>query len=283
MAKPYELNGNVFLLQNKEYNHANLVQFKAENKKTNLGSYEQGTYDDQLWLLEEEPKHKGYYYIKNKRHNWRICKSGKDREDVWCYGGNHFDDQLWRFEHDGDNYYRIYNYSYPNDKLTKFGSGNDRIGSYDGANYDDQVWKLIPWYEVKESDIKSNILFDCDNRTGSAAFKKTVTVTQGLKLTNSSSLSSTLGIENSLTAAANYGIASAEMTSTITASLSASINSSSEETWSQTETITFSAPAGKNYRVKQIECPFNSAYEPDSMTLGCSYEIQETDGEFEDY
>ena len=112
-----------------------------------IGTYEQRVYPDQLWRLEAEPEHPGYYYICNVQNNeYRIGKWGGDDQAVGNYNGQHFDDQLWKFEKYGD-FYRIFNYKYEDAKVAKLGKGDSDWGTFDGKFFDDHLWKLTSLFE----------------------------------------------------------------------------------------------------------------------------------------
>ena len=53
-----------------------------------------------------------------------------------------------------------------------------------------------------------------------------------------------------------------------------------EKSWSSQSKIKFTAPKGKNYRVKQATCDFTSLLVEDNCRLSCNYKVEETDGEF---
>lgn len=142
-----QLNKNSFFIYNKFYERARLTQHN-----TQLMTYENMVYPDQLWMLEESTRHRGYYYIKNVLHQgYRLAKYGWGSTQVTVYNGYYYDDQLWRFQREGD-YYRIYNKQYPTAKLTKYGKYNTLVSTYTGPNYDDQLWKLVPRFSASASE-----------------------------------------------------------------------------------------------------------------------------------
>ena len=271
-----ELNGNTFIITNKKYNHANIAQWGTKSR--DMGTYEQKVYLDQFWQLKEDSNNKGFYYIHNiKNEGYRIAKWGTGNKDCGIYNGQYFQDQMWKFVPQDGGYYRIYNYKYPKAKITKFGKGDDDWGTYTGADYDDQLWKLTPRYKAEMAE---EILFEADNRAGSRPYKQKTTVTMGLKLTSSNSLTSKVGLEVALAFAVSGVGVSAEMTARVTSEISEYMSSSEEKSWSKTEETTFSAPAGKNYRVKQTVFRFSSPLGEDNLDLRSKYTIEETDGEF---
>lgn len=181
----------------------------------------------------------------------------------------------------GVNYYRIYNFKYPDAKVTKFGTPDTDWGTYDKADHDDQVWKLVPRFKA---DISYVTIWSADNRTGSNDFSEEKTVTTGLKLTTSTSISTTVGLEQSLKASAKaslgFGEFGVEVSMAITSQIERSLSQTEEKSWSSQSKIKFTAPKGKNYRVKQATCDFTSPLADDNCRLSCNYKVEETDGEF---
>ena len=57
-----------------------------------------------------------------------------------------------------------------------------------------------------------------------------------------------------------------------------SLKKSSTKTWSSKSTITFTAPAGKNYRVTQFVVTYKSEIPGDDIALYTSYKVEETKG-----
>lgn len=149
-------NNNTYIIYNKKYDHAKI----ALPLKEDVCTYEPQVCADQFWMLEESESHSGYYYIKNAdRMPFRLAQLN-DHGDLTCYDGQYNDDQLWRFEQDGD-YYRIYNYKYSSYKIAKPGKKGSDFCGYDGPNYEDQLWKLVPRYEVRRRELE---IWSIDNR-----------------------------------------------------------------------------------------------------------------------
>ena len=72
-----------------------------------MGTYETRLYADQLWLLEAHPDHTDYFYIKNcGKVGYRIRKWGSGNRQVGAYKRQYYEDQLWKFVHIGDGFYR---------------------------------------------------------------------------------------------------------------------------------------------------------------------------------
>ncbi len=128
--------------------------------------------------------------------------------------------------------------------------------------------------------VRNVTLWACDNREGTQDFSEEVTVTTGLTLTSASSISTTVGLEQSLTASASYGGFSAEVKTTLSLQIQTSLSHEEQKNWSRESKVKFTAPKGKNYRVKQLACDFNSPLADDNCTMNCNYIVEETDGEF---
>ena len=131
-----------------------------------------------------------------------------------------------------------------------------------------------------QADIKEVTIWSCDNREGTQDFSEKIKITTGLKLTTASSVSTKVGFELSLKASASYAIASVEVETKISAQIESSLSHTEEKSWSQEAEITFTAPKGKNYRVKQLTCNFKSPLASDNCALTCNYSVEETDGDF---
>ena len=65
---------------------------------------------------------------------------------------------------------------------------------------------------------------------------------------------------------------------TMKAEIKKSLTRGSEKTWSSKSTITFTAPAWKNYRVTQFIVKFKSEIPGDEIALYTSYKVEETTG-----
>ena len=108
-----------------------------------------------------------------------------------------------------------------------------------------------------------------------------VTVTTGLKLTHSSSLTTKVGFERSLKCSLSAGIdgikAGVESGAKFTAELQASMCSGDEISWSKQIKKKYIAPAGKKYRVVQMVLDFSSQLEVDNCRLYCVERVEECD------
>ena len=276
------LDGNTFVITNKEYFRANLAQWGTDGR--DVGTHENKVYVDQFWILEPEPHWPGYYYIKNAEYtDYRLAKwSGfwgdSGDEDVGVVNGQYHDDQLWKFESQGNDFYKIFNKEYPDARLAKWGKDDDDWGTYSGSEeYDDQIWKLTPRFRANVQEI---VIWEADNRKGSNDFTEVVTVTKGLKLTSSLTLSTKVNLESSLEASIPIDAISFGVSSKIATELASSMTTTEEKSWSTATKTTFTAPKGKNYRVKQIEVDFDSVLPEDHLIFDSGYTIEETDGEF---
>jgi len=126
--------------------------------------------------------------------------------------------------------------------------------------------------------MKTVTLWKSDNRTGSQDFSERVKITTGLKLTKSESFSTTTSLTFSLEAALNGIGASTELKT----ELSDTLETGSEKNWVTEREITFTAPAGKNYRVKQQVASFTSIVDADDCVFSGDYIVEESAEPFED-
>lgn len=277
-----DLDGAIFYIINKVYSHARLAQYGPGSR--DIGTYEQKVYPDQLWRLQAEPKHPGYYYICNVHNDgYRIGKWGRGDDEVGNYNGQYFDDQLWKFEKSGD-FYRIFNYKYKDAKMAKYGKGDDQWGTFSGDNYDDQLWKLTP---LLEGSLGKTLVWSIDNRQGSKDVTVQRSVTKGVKITQASSLTKKQGFKASLKFSASLAIkgifsVGSEMSREFSQEIQSSVSHANENQWSETTTVTFTAPKGVNYRVTQWQFNFGS----DTMSDQCQgqvltkFKVEETKGGF---
>ena len=173
-----------------------------------------------------------------------------------------------------DDYYTITNFKYPHARIAKWGKGDGDWGTYTEGFYEDQLWKLVPRFKA---EIRNVTVWSVDNRQGTLDFTEEITVTTGLKLTTSSSVSTKFGFERSLEASVSVADIGAKDTTKIFAEIQASLAHSEEKEWSRQSKITFRAPKGKLYCVKQLACDFQSPLVTDDCLLTCNYVIEETD------
>ena len=230
---------------------------------------------DQLWTLKADPKNKDCYYIKNAKYKGYLIGQWNDKDQgAIVFKGRRADDQMWKFEKKGK-YYKIRNCKFTNRVFTKWGSGDGDWGTYkDVGNWPNQFWLLKPRFNAK---VAQSQIWGMDNRQGSLPFVEKKVVTQGLKLTKSSSLSTKTSLEASLGAAIPIHVPF-KLGLSIKAVVHTALKKSSEKTWSSKSTITFTAPKGKNYRVTQFVVTFKSEIPGDEMALYGSYKVEETTG-----
>ena len=102
---------------------------------------------------------------------------------------------------------------------------------------------------------------------------KTFTITTGIILTESNTVSTKVGFEYSLTNSVEA--AGMESTATFTSEIATSLSTSRESSWSKQTTTTFTAPAGKHYKIFQIILDFSSPYQLDDCSLYTHERIEE--------
>lgn len=265
------LDGNTFFIYNKQYYFQKLAQWGTGGR--NVGTYQKAAID-QLWTLKADPKNKGCYYIKNVKYKgYLIGQWGDYDQGVGVFKGKRADDQMWKFEKKGK-YYKIRSCKYKNRVFSKWGSGNGDWGTYKDVNAKNQFWLLKPRFNATVSQSQ---IWGVDNRQGSKAFVEKKVVTQGLKLTKSSSVSTKRSLEFSLDAVIPSSVPT-KIGLKMKSQIKTSLKKSSEKTWSSKSTITFTAPKGKNYRVTQFVVTFKSEIPGDAMALYGSYKVEETTG-----
>ena len=156
-----------------------------------MGTYQKSAID-QLWTLKADPKNKGCYYIQNVKYKGYVIGQWGDYDSgVGVFKGKRADDQMWKFEKKGK-YYKIRSCKYKNRVFSKWGSGNGDWGTYKDVNAKNQFWLLKPRFNATVSQSQ---IWGVDNRQGSKAFVEKKVVTQGLKLTKSSSVSTKRSLE----------------------------------------------------------------------------------------
>lgn len=176
-------------------------------------------------------------------------------------------------------YYRIYNHVYRDARIST--NANVAFGTYTGPIYKDQDWKLVPRFEA---NITENVIWSHDNRQGSQNILEKVRVTTGLKSTSSNPVLTPVGFKQSLKAAASFAATTAEVQKIILTQIDASLSDADEnnpqmQNWIKESEILFTAPKGKNVRVKQLVCGFKSSMANDDWQLSCNYKVEETDGD----
>lgn len=270
------LDGQTFFFVNKKYNHARIACFGDEDGK--CGTYEGGYFEDQLWVLKEEPKNPGYYYIFNVKYpNRRIAKWGDGDGDVGTYGGHYYSDQLWKFENSSDGYFLIHNFKYKKSRITKWGKGDNAWGTYDGDFFSEQYWSLEPRFK---STIIEKQVWAADNTAGSEPFSETVEYTHGVEVMNSETFQKregfTVAMETSIGLAKGPVSASASVRTELSQEMTITTSSEKTESWTEKKKITFTAPAGKKYKVTQFVSIATSSYDADNCNFLGSYTIHES-------
>ena len=129
-----------------------------------------------------------------------------------------------------------------------------------------------------KADVSNVTIWERDNRKGSEDFSAEITVTTGLVPTSSSSFSTKIGLQESLEASLPVVD---DFKTKISTQIEKSLSNTEKKDWSHQSKIKFTAPKGKNYRVKQVTCNFRSPLADDSCNLMCDYIVEETSGNFQ--
>ena len=272
-----ELNNRTFIFVNKLYPYARLT--KLETGEREMDTTEKKITPNSFWRLEEDEKNLGYFYIYNAplESGYRIGKFGQGDRDIGIQYGNYSDDQLWKFVDCGDGFCRIYN-KHKGARIAKWGKNDTEWGTCSGKLEDSQLWKLIPRYKAR---IETALVWECDNVMGSRDFSENVSVTVGLKVTNSETLTFTSGLQYSLLSSIAAATKSAENIANekldaIVDAVSRYKSFTGNRPWSKTKDVIFTAPAGSKYRVFQLICDFQSPLGIDDLSVGCHYTMEET-------
>jgi len=273
-----ELNNQTFIFENKHYAYANLT--KLQEGERGMCTTEKKITPNSFWRLEEDKNKSGYFYIYSapSESGCRIGKWDQGDRDVGIQYGNYSDDQLWKFVKcaDADGFYRISNYKYKGACIAKWGKNDTEWGTYSGKLESGHLWKLIPRYRAQ---IKTAVVWECDNRMGSKDLSENVSVTVGLK--DSGKLTFTSGLQHSLISsiiAVTKGDKKAEITKVdaIVDAVSRCVSLAENRPSSMTKDVTFTAPAGTNYRVIQLICDYQSPLGIDNLSVGSYNTIEET-------
>jgi len=290
-----ELANNQFFITNKAFHKARLYVYNYTQWDPIFGHYMIGdeligTYEhdfnlDQLWTLEPHPIHKGAFYIVNDQYP-TIRIENKQNYYAAATDGVHNDNQLWTFlPFDNNTSYLIDSFVDRKARIAKFGPKNDDLRLWTGdlmwsleVPLDQQLWKLERRFKV---EIKEKTIFHFDNRQGSTAITRSITVLTGLKVTDASTIRNKetykLSMSQSLSGALEGLTVSMTFSAEFTSELENSFSHSEEKNWSQSETIKFTIPAGKNYKLVQNEVKFIGKVPDDSATLRTNFKIFESD------
>lgn len=286
------LDGNTFFISNKVHKQRRLSQWA--DGPSGYGSYEDlilhrntGTerqyHEGQLWHLEQSPDHKGFYYIHNvKFQDYRLGNVvHQQNTSVDSVTGPYDTDQLWRFQYEGEGYYRIFNYRYPDVRLcmlrydSYFHFNANSFWLRDGLPQaaqeeleqnpfqlglckdfrneigEEQLWKLEPRFHALFERV---VAFHADNRNGLVDLPpQTVRVTRGISTTISTEKSQTTSFKLAVSTALEWGPVSAEVSAEYSSEISSSLSKSVEETMSKTTEKSYVAPAGYEYRVSYLK------------------------------
>jgi len=285
-----KFDGKAFFIRNFHFGHANLAQIRDMKHSNKICHYcvvtSEHVRPNQLWRFTAATNfpggQKGYYYISNLVNEDRLMSI---KGDVGVYGAEYGDDQLWRLSKQKGGSkkhtpYLLENKAYPKFRLEKYGKRDNLIRMDDGWQDvgsdvpDNAKWVLVPRYSA---NYVKTVIWMADNRRGTQDFAEEVTFSTGLRLQKSSEISTKIGLEASLKASIQ-GVGDLE--TKFSAEISTSMSSESESTWGQENKITFTAPAGKQYRVLQDQISFNSDFERDNLRFYGAYTIEETNDKF---
>jgi len=292
-ADKLHLDGAVFFMRSKLNGHANIAQYKKiqppdNTCKTCIIPWEIPDGVDQLWMFTDASQFghkKGHYYIRNIHYDdLLICKKGgigslPDHYSLAVHKrGTHYPDQRWKVKKSKKGY-SFYNEEYTEHRIVAFETfkGKTKLGVWDGdlADRREEYWDLVPRYKAK---FETKELWRTDNRQGTQDFAETIKITSGIVMTYSESLTTKVGLEATLKkSVAKLG---GDVEAKVSTEISKALSKGTEQSWSYEREITFTAPAGKNYRVLQDQVKFNSDLKRDNIIFYGAYTVQERNGEF---
>ena len=97
----------------------------------------------------------------------------------------------------------------------------------------------------------------------------------GVRTTESRTVRTLHGFKTSLSASIGLGAFSSTATAEYNHEVETTVTEETEKTFSRTNKITFTAPAGKIYRVLQDVVKFDSPLPSDDCELRCKYTVEE--------
>lgn len=267
------LENNAFFIYNKEHTKSRIAMWGTKGRE--MGTFDDGVYADQLWMLVPERNEPGYFYIENvHRSRYRIAKWGSGDREVGAFGGHYYSDQLWKFEKQHDGHYLIYNKNHPESRIAKWGGGDSDWGTFDGPIYEDQKWKLVPQFECV---LKEETIWEYDNSQGTSDKSKKEIMAKGVQVDNPEKCNERNGLRESLRLSLSAARLSAarkadnlqvSCTCDLLQELERSTIYADSGKWFETREITFTALAGsKMYRVTQLVAEFKSLLSSDNCTL----------------
>jgi len=210
---------------------------------------------NQIWKLKEDATRKGLFFLVNFAAStgsttYRYAFN-PDAGGSFCFNGDKYDDQLWKFEKMSNGYWMIYNYAHSDCRLATWSI--DYGGAYCGDAHDSKQWfRIVPAFDSKA--LWQNV-DGWDNRSDQPVahtFKYTEGISSSIKNTiaeqQGSEVSVSFGIEG---AVEDIGL-SASDTMTVSQSFTESFEKTSDHTWSIERTEQFSVPPGTRMCIKQL-------------------------------
>jgi len=215
----------------------------------------------QLWQLVEDETRKGLFFLVNwasssGQTTYRLAFNGPSKS-TFCYDGPKYDDQLWKFVKTTDGYWKIYNEGWYNGKCGLAVWEDTQGGVYCGPEWHDWRFRVKPAFD---SDALWAIADSWDNRADQAvqySFTYYEGITQSIEQTIAKSqsveMSLSLGIEG---AVEGIGLSASE-TMTVMESFSESYSNTETKTWSVERKVTLPVPAHTRICIKQLKVNTN--------------------------
>jgi len=270
-----DLGNNQYVIYNRQYHKAKICQFGTNYNS--IGTCEKELGPNTLWLLDPHPTKTGCYYVVNDQYNlFRLAIYKTTGVWIKVTNGAYGDAQLFRFSPTTDGYYNLISCYYTNYecKLAKYGTSvTDNAFACKDPPRATQEWKLVPRFTAQISTVD---IFAFDNRQGSTSITKEISVTTGIEKSTTSSVSSTTTYSQSLEASVSKSGASATSKTEFSKSITKAFSETNSQSWSETQTMTFTIPAGKNFKVMQHATEFVGAIPGDGCTLNSDIKIFES-------
>lgn len=285
------LNNTQFLIYNYKFHKARIAQWAERD--TAVGTYEHELKPDQLWTFEPHPTKTGCYYIRNEMYQrYRLADASQwfginNEHNFIVTSGAYKDDQLFKLVPSGKHagYYYIYSCLYTNDRIGKWSEYDDKTIMWSGDLKDDQLWKLVPRFKA---NLFTDVVFHFNNLQGSKPITRSVSVTTGIKRSTTNTIRNKETYKRSIEASMGValegiGEIGAKATEEFSYELEMTFSVTNEQSWAKTETITFTIPAGKNFKVMQNGANFEGKFSSESCQLLTSIKVFESDSaEFQD-
>ena len=259
--------------------------------------YDQQLQHGQLWIMQEHPTRKGFYYLKNaENENYRLSygtpEEGAVKEIVSFlpdvdlltrkdHGimmikskGAFTNNDLFAITQSKDGYYFIRPGLTGEECMTVTKNTNPIydilyiFSTEKCSNVRDRAyakWKLVP--RVKLDSVSSNVLYHLDNRQSDQTVLHSLKITRGVTVSETTTARNLQSFGQTIETAIEYGIGSGGLTLEFSQEIEESFESSREETWTREVQETIYIPAHKNLAVVQMSASLEGEMDEDSLKV----------------